>query len=64
MAPNVVSVVKGVPEVLETGISENQKNGYQKLTDEMIKETYEKFKCALKCVINEAKTCSYDQNGC
>lgn len=64
MAPNVVSVVKGVPEVLETGISENQKNGYQKLTDEMIKETYEKFKCALKCVINKAKTCSYDQNGC
>lgn len=57
-APNVVAVVNGKPEKLESGISEKQSNAYMKLTEEMKKETYEKFKCLIKCVTESSKSCS------
>lgn len=42
-APNVVSVVDGEATLLETGISDSQKDGYQELTDDMLEETYDKL---------------------
>lgn len=50
MAPTVISVVKGKGTELTTGISEKQKDGYQKLTESMKKETYKKFNKVLKNV--------------
>lgn len=57
-APNVVSVVNGTAKELETGISELQENPFGELTDEMIDETYNKFKCSIKCVLENKNTCS------
>lgn len=64
-APNVVSVVGGVAKELETGISELQTNAFMELTDEMISETYNKFKCSIKCVLENKNTCSSEaQKAC
>lgn len=57
-APNVVSVVNGKAKDLTTGISEKQTDAYMKLTDEMKEETYNKFKCIIKCVLESKNTCS------
>lgn len=57
-APNVISVVDGKATKLTTGISEKQTDAYMKLTDEMKKETYNEFKCVIKCVLDNQKTCS------
>ncbi len=62
-APNIIGVVKGKAEKLTTGISEKQTDGYMKLTDEMKEDTYNQFKCVLKCVTEKDKTCSIDK-GC
>lgn len=62
-APNVVSVVNGVAKELETGISDEQEDAYQELTDEMRKETYDKFKCSIKCVLENKNVCS-SKNAC
>lgn len=48
MAPNIVNIVKGKAISMTTGISNKQTNAYMELTDEMLKETYQKFKCTLK----------------
>lgn len=55
-APNVVSVVSGTPAKLVTGISKEQDDPYMTLSEEMIDETYDQFKCALEC-LNEKKEC-------
>lgn len=57
-APNIVSVVDGEAKVLESGISDKQTDGYMELTDEMIEETYKKFKCSIECVIENKNICS------
>lgn len=57
-APNVVSVVGGHVKELETGISEKLEDPYDKLTDEMKKETYGKFKCNIKCVLESSNSCT------
>lgn len=62
-APTVVGVVNGKVEKATDGISEKQTDGYMELTDEMKEDTYNKFKCVLKCVIDKSKTCSIDK-GC
>ena len=62
-APNVVSIVNGVAKELETGISDKQEDAYQELTDEMKKETYDKFKCSIKCVLENKNVCS-SKNAC
>jgi thiol-disulfide isomerase/thioredoxin len=59
-APNVVAVSDGKAIQLETGISEKQKDGYQKLTDKMKKETYNKFKCLITCLEEASTTCQKD----
>ena len=57
-APNVVSVVEGKAKELTTGISSEQTDAYMKLTDEMKDETYNNFKCIIKCVLESKNTCS------
>ncbi len=47
-APNVVSVVKGKAISMTTGISEKQTNGYMTLTEDMLKDTYQKFETLVK----------------
>lgn len=56
-APNVIAVVNGKAKQLETGISEDLKNPYDKLTDKMKKETYNKFKCLFECLEEEETMC-------
>lgn len=62
-APNVVSVVNGKAKELETGISSKQEDAFGKLTDDMKKETYNKFKCSIKCVLDSKNMCS-SKNAC
>ena len=57
-APNVVSVVNGKAKELETGISDEQDDPYMKIKDKMKKETYNKFKCSIKCVLENKNSCS------
>ena len=54
-APNVIAVVNGKATKLEEGISEDLKDPYMELTDEMKKYTYNSFKCIFKC-LEEAET--------
>lgn len=61
-APNVVAVSKGKAIELSTGESEKLKNPYDKLTEEMRKETYNKFKCLIECLDRESTTCK--KNSC
>lgn len=56
-APNVVAVVNGEAVQVTDGISESQTDGYMELTDEMIDETYQDFKCIIKCVQDTKITC-------
>lgn len=62
-APNVVSIVAGKAKKLETGISDMQDDAFMELTDDMKKDTYNKFKCALKCVLENKNACS-SKNAC
>ncbi len=62
-APSVISVVNGEAKELETGISEEQEDAYMDLTDEMRRETYNKFKCSIDCVLKSKNSCS-SKNAC
>ncbi len=53
-APNVISVVHGVPNKLTEGTSSKQTDAYMEITDEMKKETFDNFKCVLKCLEEES----------
>ena len=57
-APNVVAVVDGEATKMEEGISEDLKDPYQKLTDKMKKETYNKFKCLFQCLKEAESMCT------
>ena len=56
-APNVVIVVDGVAEKIETGISEKQTDGYMELTDEIKDDTYNKFESILEYMYVKQHTC-------
>lgn len=56
-APNIVAVVKGVPEKMVEGISEQLVDPYSELTDEMKEETYNSFKCLWECVSKGETVC-------
>lgn len=60
-APNVVSVVAGKAIKKDTGISDKQTNPYMKLTAKMEKETYNKFKCVLDCIVETNNTCTKEK---
>lgn len=57
-APNVVSVVNGKAKQLETGVSDQLTDPFMEITEEMKKETYNKFECSIKCVLENKNTCS------
>ncbi len=56
-APNIVSVVDGVPQKLTTGLSESQTDAYMELTEEMLTEMYDSIDCVLDC-LGENKVCN------
>lgn len=56
-APNVVSVIDGKPQKLDTGISDEQTDGYMELTDSIKKDMYDKLKCVLECLEDEPEKC-------
>ena len=60
-APNVVSVVDGKAKELTTGISSKQDDAYMTLTEEIKKETYNNFKCIIKCVLESKNSCSIEK---
>ena len=57
-APNVIAVVNGKATKLEEGISEDLKDPYMELTDEMKKYTYNSFKCIFKCLEETETVCT------
>lgn len=56
-APTVISVVDGKAVSMTEGISDKQIDAYQMLTEDMRKDSYNKFKETLSFV-SKAKTCS------
>ena len=56
-APNVVIVVDGQAEKIETGISDKQTDGYMELTDEITADTYNKFESILEYLYVKQHTC-------
>ncbi len=62
-APSVISIVNGKAKELETGVSDEQDDPYMELTDQMKKETYNKFKCSIDCVLKSKNSCS-SKNAC
>ena len=56
-APNVVAVVNGKAEKLVEGLSAKLDDPYGELTDEMLKESYNSFKCIWECYQNDANMC-------
>lgn len=61
-APNVVAVVEGEPEKLVEGVSADLKDPYSELTNEMIEESYNSFKCLWKCLEEKSTMCQ--KNAC
>lgn len=59
-APNVVSVVEGKAVKMETGISEKQIDAYMEFTEEIEKDTYNKFKSLINIVKNK-NTCELNE---
>ena len=60
-APNIVSVVDGVPTKMTTGISDKQIDAYMELTDEIKSDSYDKIKCTIECVVKEKAMCTVDK---
>jgi len=61
-APNVVVISNGKAIEMEEGISEEFKDPYSELTDNMKNYTYNKFKCLFECYQDEQNTCQ--KNAC
>lgn len=61
-APNVVAISSGIPEKLVEGVSADLKNPYDKLTEEMLDESYHSFDCIWKCFRNDENVCQ--KNAC
>ena len=59
-APNVVAVSNGKAIQMETGISDELTDPYGKLTKKVKKYAYNKFKCLVECLEEEATTCKKD----
>jgi predicted bacteriocin transport accessory protein len=61
-APNVVAISKGKALQLETGISDDLKDPYSKLTIKIKKYAYKKFDCLMDCFEEESTSCK--KNSC
>lgn len=60
-APNIISVVDGVPTKMTTGISDLQTDAYMELTEEMIDESYDKINCTIECAVEKNNVCMSDK---
>ena len=60
-APNIIAIGEGVPIQMETGISDELKDPYSKLTKKVKKYAYNKFKCVLECIEEESLVCEKDK---
>lgn len=60
-APNIIAIGEGVPIQMETGISDELKDPYSKLTKKIKKYAYNKFKCVLECIEEESTVCVKDK---
>ena len=61
-APNLVLISNGKAEQLEMGISDELKDPYGELTDNIKKYAYKKFECMMKCLKEKATVCQ--KNSC
>ena len=61
-APNVVTVVNGLPEKMTEGISEDLKDPYGTITKQMKTDSIEQLKCIVKC-LEKAAVCT-KQSSC
>ena len=59
-APNVVAISKGKALQLETGISDELTDPYDKLTKSIKNYSYKQFKCLFDCLEEESNTCKKD----
>lgn len=57
-APNIVSIKNGKALEMKTGISEDQTDPYMKLTKKMKNDSYNAFKCSIKCITENKNICS------
>ncbi len=60
-APSIVAITDGEAIQITDGISESQTDGYMELTDEMIDDTYQEFKCIIQCVKEAKQTCDINK---
>ena len=61
-APNVVAITRGTPLEMTTGLSDDQKDPYGKITKDMKNTMYKKLECLAKCVNEASTTCK--KNAC
>ena len=59
-APNVVAISNGEAIRLETGVSDELKDPYGKLSKKVKKYAYNQFKCLVECLEEAATTCQKD----
>ena len=59
-APNIIGVIEGNIDSIETGISSLQTDGYMDITDEMKNETKEKFTNVIKPVSEALNSCNIE----
>ena len=60
-APNIIAIGEGEPIQMETGISDELKDPYSKLSKKIKKYAYNKFKCVLECIEEESTVCVKDK---
>ena len=61
-SPTVIAITNGKPLEKTRGISDDQKDPYQKITKKMKNNMYKKMECLAKCVNEASTTCK--KNAC
>ena len=56
-SPSVIAITNGKPLEMTSGISDDQKDPYQKITKKMKNNMYKKMECLAKCVNEASTTC-------
>ena len=60
--PTVIAITNGTPFKITNGLSEEQKDPYQKITKEMKKVMYKNIECLAKCISEASTICT--KNAC
>lgn len=63
-APNIISVIDGIPQKITTGISKKQDDAYMELTTEMNEESYNFITDVIKEVAEKDTACGSGNTGC